>query len=377
MRILYFTPSIGNGGVEKMMHQWMTKLSTKGYEFDIVTNEVTSERYYSIFSDLANNIYEMKYHQLRLDKKIPVLWKIMKQRNYDAFHVHSCFSFDFWMMIVAAIKGIKIRIIHSHNSHVVFRLKVTEILDRISKPLLRVLSTDYLACSVEAGISLLGDTPNVRQKLIIIENGIDIPLYIPNEIIRKTVREELHIGNKKVLGSVGRLDKQKNYSYLLDVFKCIVSRDNDAVLVLIGSGEEEHQLKKKATELGIDDYVMFLGERNDVPRILLAMDVFALTSLFEGLGVSMIEAQCSGLPCIGSTNIPNEVDLTKRVRFLDLDDSPQLWADCVLELFRMKRSNDAYLRVANAGYDINASADKLDNFYGRKLALLKENKGEK
>lgn len=370
MKILYFTPSIGNGGVEKMLYEWMARLSKlEKYSFDIITNEIISNKYYKLFGDFVDNIYEMAYHPLRLDKKVPILIKILRKGNYDVFHVHSCFAFDFWMLAVAKHLNIKTRIIHSHNTHVVFRLKATEYLDKLSKPLLRYYATDFMACGKEAGISLLGDKKQVKDNLVIMENGIDVYNYIPNEAVRKEVREELNISCCHVLGSVGRLEQQKNYSFLLKVFKEVRRLDEKFVLILIGSGTEEEALKKQTKDLKIEDYVIFMGEREDVPRLLQGLDVFVLTSLYEGLVISMVEAQCSGLPCIASNKIPQEVNLTKRVMFLGLDQSVDIWARNIKELLDIQRNLVAYKDIIEAGYDINTSTKKLADIYKNRIDI--------
>jgi glycosyltransferase involved in cell wall biosynthesis len=369
MRVLYFTPSIGNGGVEKMMYEWMTRLADKDVQFDIVTNQILSDKYYEIFKGLTGNIYEMNFHQLRLDKKIPILKKIFLTGQYDVFHVHSCFSFDAWMMWLAKCCGIKVRIIHSHNAHVHFRLKLTSLLDKWSKPFLRRYSTLYMACSKEAGYSLLGTTRDIQRNLIIMENGIEVDLYKPNQSKRDEMRAILGVEDKKVLGSVGRLGFQKNYRFLIDVFKKVVELQENAILILVGSGNQEDELKQQVKHLHLEENVIFLGERQDVPNLLQAFDVFALTSIFEGLGISLIEAQCNGLPCIASSQIPKEVNVTNSVLFLDLEADVDVWANAIIEKFKSEKNMELYTDIVKSGYDIANSANKLYGIYNECLSI--------
>ena len=310
----------------------------------------------------------MNFHQLRLDKKVPILLDVLKRGDYDIFHVHSCFAFDFWMLFVAKKCGVKVRIIHSHNTTPKFRLKATALLNSASKPLLRFFATDYMACGWAAGTSLLGNKESVRKKLIIIENGIDTSKYSPNEEVRNRVRRDLSLENRHVLGSVGRLEQQKNYEFLLYVFKELSTCDSSAVLLIVGSGSEKEKLISLSRDLAIEENVIFLGERNDVPELLQAMDCFALTSLYEGLVISLIEAQCADLNCVAADTITNEANLTGTVCFMSLSDSYMNWAKVINQLFTTKTNYDGAEKIKQAGYDIDASTRKLDILYQKVVA---------
>ena len=364
MNILYFTPSIGNGGVEKMLIEWISGLYSKGnYTFDIVTTKIIDNDKFLELKKISRNIYLIDPGQLKLHKKIPQFIKILLKGKYDIFHAHSCFAFDFWMFAVAKIVGVKLRIIHSHNSKVVFRLYATKLLHNISRPFLRYFSTDYMACGQEAGFYLLGDKESVRKKMTILENGINIKDYLPNKEIRDKLRKEFCVSDKKVLVTVGRLEKQKNIGFLLKVFAELLIHEPSAVLFVIGDGSQKNYLMRLSQNLHIDKYVKFLGNRTDVPFLLNAMDAFVLTSLYEGLGISAVEAQCAGLSCVLSDSIPNEVNLSGNANFISLNTSKEEWSSAIKVALYAGKDLFAYKKIMQAGYDIDASVTKLDRYY--------------
>ena len=161
-----------------------------------------------------------------------------------------------------------------------------------------------------------------------------------------------------MVGHVGRLHFQKNQSFLLDIFKELYSRRPEARLLLIGQGEDEAVLREKARRLGLEESVRFLGVRADVPRLMQAMDVFALPSVFEGLAVVLVEAQAAGLGCVTSTAVTRAAGITELLSFLPLDESPAVWAQAI-ERAACPRT-DRRQEIADGGYDIHQQVRLLE-----------------
>lgn len=368
MRILYVMPYLGNGGVEKMTYEWIRRLQKKGnYHFDILVNEIINDsKYLELFNNLDVSIYQMPYSQIRLDKKIPILKNILLKNKYDIIHIHSCFAFDFWILKEAKKCGISIRIAHSHNA-IKFEKITTKLLDYLSKPFIRYYATELLACSYVAGYGLFGKNKYVEQNLRVIFNGIDSQTYKFDIFKREKIRNELNLNNKFVVGSVGRLSKQKNYSLLINIFEKIKSIRDDSILLLVGSGEDKPLLEKQAKSLNIDKNIIFYGESNNVADLLQSMDVFVLTSLYEGLGISLIEAQFCQLPCVASNTITDEVNISGNVKFMDLNDSLDRWAQAIIESEATYNRIDSVDNFSNSIYDIEYSTDCLQNIYESNL----------
>ena len=170
------------------------------------------------------------------------------------------------------------------------------------------------------------------------------------------------MGDRFVIGHVGRFNPPKNHPFLIRVFAEVLKRDVSAILLLIGTGDGQQEIKTMVETLGITENVLFLGSRSDVPDLLQAMDVFVFPSLYEGLSLATVEAQSAGLPCVLSNQIPAECKMTNNVEFIPLTASPEIWADHICGHKGHIREN-MFDRIADAGYDIKKNAEWLQNFY--------------
>ena len=200
------------------------------------------------------------------------------------------------------------------------------------------------------------------QNITTINNGIETDRFSFSPEVREAVRKELGLGDALVLGHVGRFAPQKNHAFLLDIFHQVHEKNHNAVLLLAGTGPLEDTVKRKAEQLGLMDHVRFLGVRPDVNRILQAVDVFVLPSLYEGLSIAAVEVQAAGVPCIISDAVPKACALTDLVEFVPLEASPAHWADVILQRCASDRT-DRSEEIRSAGYDIQSTADWLQDFY--------------
>ena len=148
------------------------------------------------------------------------------------------------------------------------------------------------------------------DKVVLINNAVDSEKYAYNPLLREELRQELKLGNKFVVGHIGRFCNQKNHLFLLKVFTMLQREKNDSCLLLVGDGEQRNSIEKEVDRLGLTSNVVFLGIRSDIDKILQVMDVFVLPSLFEGLPVVGVEAQAAGLPCVISDSITQEMKIT-------------------------------------------------------------------
>ena len=171
----------------------------------------------------------------------------------------------------------------------------------------------------------------------------------------------MNLEDKKVIGHVGRFNPQKNHGFLIDIFNEIHKKDENTVLLLIGDGYLKNEMEKKVHGLKLIDCVRFLGSRSDIPDLMQAMDLFLFPSLYEGLAVVLVEAQAAGLQCITSTGVTKESDVTGNVKFLNIKQSPLLWASEVLKTDMSKKNVKNIL--INKGYDASTNVKVLNKFY--------------
>ena len=197
----------------------------------------------------------------------------------------------------------------------------------------------------------------------IINNAIDVAAYSYDPEKRIEMRQKLGLENELIVGHVGRFNPQKNHPFLLDIFAALPKKEPDAVLLLAGGGEDMTKIQAKAQILGIAERVRFLGVRSDVADLMQAMDVFVFPSLYEGLPVTMVEAQTAGLPCFISDKVPTECIIAEDlVDVLPLSADSETWAEKILEKRDFPRT-DRQSEIAAHGFDINTEAVKLQEFY--------------
>jgi glycosyltransferase involved in cell wall biosynthesis len=281
--------------------------------------------------------------------------------EYQIVHSHIDAMSTFPLM-AAKKANIKIRIAHSHSSKLDKDLKLP--IKIISKKLLKKYANNYFACGDKAGRFLFKD-----KDFKIINNAIDLSKFEYNEAIRNKVRENLKIQNDAlVIGHVGRYIYIKNQSFLIDVFKKVLERNNNSCLLLVGAGPDEEKLRNKVRELKIEDNVRFLINRADVNELYQAMDCFVMPSLFEGLPVVGVEAQASGMPCVFSDKISKEVIMTQNAKMIELDNNVENWTNAIVSINK-QRNEKAKEELMQVNYDVKTEAKKLMNIY---MGLKKE-----
>ncbi len=274
--------------------------------------------------------------------------------EYQIIHVHQdCMSSV--ILKEAARHHVKVRIAHSHSKSQDKNWKYPIKLHY--KKLIPQYATDLFACNDEAGKWMFNGAD-----FRIINNAVNAEKYRFNPAVREGVRRELGIEeNDLVIGHVGRIDEVKNHRFLLEVFKEVL-KQRDATLLLVGRGDLTEEIKHSAESAGLKDCVIFTGLRNDVDKLLQAMDVFVFPSLYEGLPMSLVEAQAAGLPCVISDQVSPECLITKNAVMMSLNQSSAEWAEQVMRFADLPRE-DTYETIVESGFDIAKNAEELQEFY--------------
>lgn len=357
------------GGVEKYVFNNLTFINRDRFQFDVLTTNkeiINTEEYKKYHFGI--NYFSSSYS----DNKELFIKEIsdIYESGYDVIHLHTSKWTGFLLEEIAMEKKIPKVIVHSHSTGELIPMNGSSSTDIHEKhkslheyyktQFNERLATDFCACSWSAANWLFG--PQIpREKIRIMKNAINVEKFTFNEKVRKEVRNKLGIENRFVIGHVGRLSYEKNHEFLIDVFNEVYKRNNKARLLIIGNGKIEDKIKRKIYEYALDDVVLLLGWRDDVERIMQAMDLFLLPSLFEGLPIVLIEAQAAGLKCICSDRVTKEAAITNNVEFIPLDIDK--WAYKVF-----KNSNDydrenMYECITNAGYNIKYSVKELEKLY--------------
>ena len=248
-------------------------------------------------------------------------------------------SIGFINFIIAKKNGIKVRIAHSHNSSTDQTLKGR--VKRIMMLPYKYLSTINFACSTEAGKYLYGN-----KKFDFIPNSIDTYRFKYSENSRTEIRKKYNISPSTVLiGHIGRFNIQKNHMFLLDFFEQVVEKNNNIKLMLVGDGELKTSIQRSIKEKKLEDKVVLTGVVNNTWKYYSAFDIFVLPSLFEGLPVAGVEAQCSGTYCLFADNITREVNVTDLVNNLDLIES--IWVDKIANFLCKYDNREIYSKIVS------------------------------
>ena len=281
------------------------------------------------------------------------------QSEYDIIHLHDPFLVLFYAPLKKKLLS-KSFVVHAHSTRFADSM-VGGVRNRIfSIPNLWV--PDYLfACSKLAGKKIFGR--RFTEEGVVINNAILVNRFRNTPTAREKARNELGVGNKFVIGHIGNFTLPKNHQFIIDVFFQITRMRSDAVLILVGDGELRTQIEAKCTELGIEQKIHFLGVRYDVNEVMCAFDRFIFPSLYEGLGIALIEAQAAGIPSIYSSAVPTETNILKKNnRILDLNQSADEWANAVMD-DKLSVTFGVEQEIENAGFDINIEACRLKELY--------------
>ena len=352
VRVLNIVPNMRAAGIETFIMNVYRNIDRDKVQFDFLVHNQKEEFFDEEIKKLGGNIYRLSFKDDKnIFKYIRDLNNFFKtHKEYKIVHGHMQSMMPLYLYISKKNK-VPIRIAHSHNGNYEKTIKgiILHIFSRFSK----CFSTHNFACSDVAGKYLFG-----KSKYEVIYNGIDIKKFQFDENTRKQVRNDMDVNNKFVIGHIGRFELQKNHKYLINIMKEL--KDKNMVLWLIGEGKFENEIKKIVKQNNLEKQVVFLGIRKDVDQLYQAMDCFVLPSLYEGLPVVGIEAQISGLNCLLSNKITQELKLSNKVKYLSIND--ENIKDWVSEIKTINKNINQNRKIDETEYqifNINYIAEKL------------------
>lgn len=360
LRVLQVFSGMSRHGAESMIMNIYRNIDRSKVQFDFVVHTNKDKAYDQEIKSLGGKIFRVPRYTGKNHFKYVRSWEkiFSSYPEYKIVHGHVRSTALIYLRI--AKKYGLTTIVHSHSTS--NGAGLNSIVKNIFQLPLKN-KVDYLfAASIESGIWLYGEQVINKENFYVINNAIETKKYLFDDSIRNRKRRELGINNEIVLGHVGRLVEVKNHSFLLKVFKEYNRLNENSLLLLVGDGELGDELKKRVEDYQLVDKVKFLGSRSDVNELLQVMDVFIFPSLFEGLPVTLVEAQAAGLPIIVSDNITEEIKLTGLLTFKNINESPLVWAKEIDKLYQKPREN-MYEKIRASGYDISKTTKDLERFY--------------
>lgn len=362
------------GGVEAVIMNYYRNIDRTKIQFDFICDSDSTNIPYDEIKKLGGKVIICPPYQ-KILKYEKFLIDLFKKNNYKIVH-SNINALSVFPLRAAKKAGVPIRIAHSHSTTNKKEWK-KNLMKQALRPFSKKYATDYFACTEHAGRWLFGDRTFEQGKVYILNNAIDLDKYKYNQKIRKNIRKELGINDDTlVIGHIGRFVAQKNHTFLIDIFNELHKKKKDSILLLIGQGPLMDEIKEKVEMLGISDSVKFLGQRGDVDELYNVMDLFLFPSLYEGLGMVLIEAQANGLPCIASTEVPCIAKVSDKIEFIDLEKPINKWISAIKTMNYDDRKINFEL-IGKLGYDIKIESNKLEKKYLKHLKYIGAEQSEK
>lgn len=350
VRVLCVFSLLNRGGAEGMCMNIMRHLDKEKVQFDFVKHGNCVGVYEEEIKSMGGQIYMAPAYKLYNHFQYCLWWKkfLREHPEYQIIHGHY-YTLSSIYLKIAKKMGRK-TIAHSHSTRSSSRIK------RFLIKRVEGIADYQFACSDEAGKWMF---PNSHFKVIY--NAIDTDAFKFNPQLRVKMRRDLGIENNLVIGGVGRLVEVKNPLGMVDIVEAASKKIRNLRMLWVGSGSLRKEIETKIEKKGLNNVITLLGNRGDVPDLMQAMDVILMPSFFEGLPVSLVEAQASGLPILCSNTITKDVDVTGLCSFLPLDDI-NAWVDAIQTIDVSKRTDVSNL-IIESGYDVRTTTKWLEQFY--------------
>jgi glycosyltransferase involved in cell wall biosynthesis len=359
LRILHYIPGFWLGGIESMYLNWYQNIDHNKIEFEML-RRTQGEDYPDLIE--YRNMGGVDYKLASIRNILAFIKSVNEffsaHHDYNIMHVHGVG--DAYVLWKARKSGINNIIIHAHRAGENSGERFVFIKKRLSRFAIKQ-ATHYFACSKLAAAWVFKQD---ADKAVIFYNAVDIDRFSYDSVVRENYRKHLGLLDKLVVGHIGRMSHQKNYPFLLSVFRALAKQNEKACLILVGDGPDRPKIEKAIEELGLINKVLMLGLRSDIPQLMQAMDVFVLPSHYEGFPVTIIEAQSAGLPCVVSDAVTDEVCLTELVRRVSLKDSAEIWIHVIKTLNKINITRYDYCGIMKEkGFAINMQIVLLENAY--------------
>ncbi len=359
IRIAYYLHSLNIGGAETFITNVMECIDREAFKIDFIlqSDQNDNKVLLELLNECSSEIHYVTPFYKNYCKSINDIRKVLKNGRYNIIHVHQNALINVAPIVAAKLENVKIAV-HSHNTKNNAGGFVGTTLHRINTMWLSRQDIVRFACGVEAGEWMFG-----KKKFEVLNNAINLGKFTYSEKQRDEIRQEFNIKGVFIIGHIGRFVPAKNHTFLVDIFDSIQKKEPNAYLLLVGDGDTFKETKQKCEQLGLMDKVKFVGLVTNPVPYYSALDCMVFPSIFEGLPFTLIEAQASGLKVITSTNVTRDANVTGDIDYISLSESPEYWADKVLEA-RQDRDRVAVGKLmVGSKYDSNAETKRIECAY--------------
>ncbi len=350
------TVPFGKNGITKCVMNYITRFDPSHVRCDLAVQNVPDAESIRMIERIGGQVFVLGNRNSDPINYIHRLEIVVNEREEQIVHAHGNSATLYVEMLAAKRGGAAIRIPHSHNTTCKMKLA-----DKLLRRPFQKSYTHAAACGEEAGRWLFGDVP-----FLVLNNAVPAEHFHFDMQKRAETRAAFGIPQDAfTICHVGSFNEQKNQLFLVEAFAELLKTRPDARLVLVGDGKLKNDCERQAAALNVTAEIVFAGVLDDVAGVLSAADVFALPSLYEGLPLTLIEAQCAGLLCVASANVTREAALTDLVSFCGIGDA-RIFAEALSVAAcedREAASEDAIRLVREKGYDVSANAGMLSKWY--------------
>lgn len=386
IRVLHYGPVVGAGGIGTFVINLYREIDKDKVQFDFMQHaepEGNDLKIAEEISEMGGRIFPVPKIREYPVKARRMMERVILNSGIDILHCDITLLTQLITQKIAYKAGIPI-IVHSHSAGRFFGKSffynilhrnisaaadnITYYTHKVNMKKISKYDCKYFACSNAAGVAMFGKKAVDEGLVTVLPNAIQAESFIYNPIKAREMKSRLGLTGKFIIGHVGRFEFEKNHEFLLEIFHAIKKKKGDSALILVGDGINKSSVERKAVQLGLQDSVLFMCNRSDVPDILQAMDIFMLPSHYEGLPLVLIEAQASGLPCIISDAVSKQSKILSESQFISLQRPAEFWAEEVLKCASTYGRRNTYDEICKAGYDAKESAAKMADYY---CALVK------
>lgn len=365
MKVFFLVYDLASGGIERIAINTYKYIDKEKFEIDLITKydqreffddelEVNGGKRVPLLSNCSDNGLKRR---IKLAFSIP---KVMK-KGYDIgyFNLNSPKE-ALKYALLGKIVGIKHIVVHSHNSSDDVGNVISRVLNAFGRIVIDLIADKKLTCSEKAAEWMFSLKTVRNSDFVQVNNGIDLDLFCYDVKRREKIRKQLGIENQFVIGHVGRFSPQKNHKFLINVFNQIKKNRPDSCLILLGTGSMVEEIRNYAKSKNIEESIKFMGAQSNAHDYMQAFDVFLLPSIYEGLPVVGIEAQAAGLKCFFSDAVTKSADITGNVTFLPLTDSPEIWANQIINIFESYERKDVSDIIIRKQFDVKNAVKTIE-----------------
>lgn len=361
IRILQVVGSMNYGGIQSYIMNLYRNIDNSKVQFDFIVHTDEEQAFDNEIKSLGGKIFNCPKYTGKNHFQYKAWWKVFFREHADYCIIHGHVRSTAGVYLKIANQFNLVTISHSHSTSSGKGLK--SIVKNVMQFPIRYRAEYLFSCSKSAGIWLFGNKACESEKFYIMNNSIKAEEFTFNEFIRHEKIQEFNLEDKFVLGHVGRFTREKNHLGLINIFKEVHNQKGNSVLLIVGDGELRPMLEEKVEKLGLKDSVIFTGFRSDISDIMQAMDIFVFPSLWEGLGIVVIEAEAAGLRCIVADTVPEEIYITDLVETVSLNETPETWANKIIDYDDGYERKNMLEDIIKHRYDIKENAKWVENFY--------------